>query len=123
LKIPFTRSVFPTVWELKAILNLSFIPTFLEKYIQNAFVNFRFQFDTISLGNPWCLHKLLKIGYEVFNAVAVSTIGTMYANLANRSTMTKMTSYPCDSGKLVIKSMHIQCHGYVGIGNSSKRPP
>jgi hypothetical protein len=107
---------FPTVWKWKAILNLSFFPTFLAKCIQNAFVNFGSWSDTIPLGNPWCLHQPLRIGYVVSNAVAVSTIGTMCANLANRTTITKMASHPCDSGKFVLKSMHILCHGPGGIG-------
>ena len=47
----------------------------------------------------------------------------MCAHLANRSTINKMASYPCDSGKLVIKSMHIPCHGANGIGNGCKKPP
>jgi hypothetical protein len=105
------------------VLNFSFIPTFLEKCIQNAFVNFGSRSDTITFGNPWCLHRPLRIGYAVSNAVAVPTIGTMCANLANRTTITKMALYPCGSGQLVIKSMHIQCHDYVGIDNGSKRPP
>ena len=112
---------FPTDWKWKTILNLRFFRTSLEKCIQNAFVNFGSRSDTITLGNPWCLHQPLRIGYAVSNAVVVPTIGTMYANLANRTTITKMASYPCGSGQLVIKSMHIQCHGYVGIDNGFKR--
>jgi hypothetical protein len=76
----------------------------------------------MTLGNPWCLHQPLRISYAVSNAVAVPTIGTMCANLVNRTTITKMALYTCDSGQLVIKSMHIQCHGYVKIDNGSKRP-
>jgi hypothetical protein len=37
------------------------------------------------------------------------TIGTIYANLANRTTITKRALYRCGSGKFVMKSMHIQC--------------
>ena len=107
---PFTRSVFPTIWKWKVMINLSFIPTFLEKYIQNALVNFGYWSDSITFGNPWCLYQPLRIGYAVSTAVAVPTIGTMCANLANRATITKIVSYSCGSGKFVIKSMHIQCH-------------
>jgi hypothetical protein len=105
------------------VLNFSFIPKFLEKCIQNAFVNFGSRSDTMTLDNPWCLHQPLRIGYAVSNAVAVPTIGTTCANLANRTTITKMASHSCDSGKFVMKSMHILCHGLGGIGPGRKRPP
>ena len=98
------------------MLSLSSIRTLLEKCLQNALVNFGSRCNTISFGNPWCIHHPLRKGY------AVPTIGTMCANLANHSTITKMASHPCDSGKLVMKSMHIPCHGLNGIGNSFKRP-
>jgi hypothetical protein len=49
------------------------------------------------------LHQPLRIGYVVSNAVAVPTIGTMCTNLENRTTITKMASYSCGSGKLVMK--------------------
>ena len=112
-KTPFTRSVFPSVWEWKAVLNLSFIPTSLENCLQNALVNLGSWSNTITLGNPWCLHHPLRKGYAVSNAVAVLTIGTMCANLANRSIINKLASYPCDSGKIMIKSMYILYHGLV----------
>ena len=64
-----------------------FIPTFVEKCIQNAFVNFEFWSDTITFGNPWCVHHPLRIGYVVSKTVAVPTIGTMCANLANHITI------------------------------------
>ena len=44
----------------------------------------------------------------------------MCANLANRSTITKMASYLWNFGKIVIKCMHIQCHAPTGLGNSCK---
>jgi hypothetical protein len=44
----------------------------------------------------------------------------MCGNLANRTTITKMALYPCGSGKLVIKSMYMQCHDYVGACNVSQ---
>jgi hypothetical protein len=100
-----------------------FILTLFEKCIQNAFVNFGFRSDTITLGNPWCLHQPLRIGYAVSNAVAVPTIGTTCANLANPTTITKMALHPCDSGKFVLKTMHILCHGLGGIGPGRKWPP
>ena len=63
------------------MLNLRFIPTSLEKCLQNAFVNYGSQPYIITLGNPWCLNHLLRKGYAVSNAVAVPTMGTMCANL------------------------------------------
>ena len=122
-KTPFTRSILPSIWKRKAVLNLSFIPTSLEKCIENALVNFGSWSDTITLGNPWCLNHPLTKGYVVSNAVAVPTIGTMCVDLANRFTINKMVLYTCDSSKLVIKSMHILCHGPDGIGNGCKKPP
>ena len=122
-KTPFTCSSFPTIWEWKVVLIFGFIPTFLDKCIQNAFVNFGSRSDIIISGNPWCLNLPLKIAYAVSNAVAVPTLGTICSKLANRTTITKMVSHPCGFGKLVIKSMHIQCHGHVGIGNDSKSLP
>ena len=53
---------------------------------------------------------------------AIPTIDTMCANLENRSTITNMALYICDSGKLVMKSMHIPSHGPGKIGYGSKRP-
>ena len=122
-KTLFTCSVFPSVGEWKAVLNLSFVPISLEKYLQNALVNFESRSDTITFGNPWCLDHRLRKGYAVSNTVAVPTMDTMYTNLADCSTINKMASYPCDSDKLVIKSMHILCHGPDGIGNGCKKPP
>ena len=86
-------------------------------------MNFGSQSDTITIGNLWCLNHPLRKRYAIPDVVAVPTINTMCANLANRFTITKMTSYPCDFGTLVMKSMHILCYGPIRIDNSCKRRP
>ena len=104
------------------MLNFSFIPTFLEKCLQNALVNFGFWSNTINFGNPWSLNYSLEKDYAISNVVIVPIIDTMYAKLANRSMINKMGSYPFDSGKLVIKSMHTLCHGLGRLNIGCKRP-
>ena len=103
------------------MLNFSFDPNFMKKCISNAVVNFGFQSDINIFGNPWCLNHPLRIDYAVSNTDAIFTIGTTFANLANHSTITKMTLYVCDFDKLLMKSMHILCHGLSGLGNGCKR--
>ena len=101
------------------MLYLSFIPTFLDNDLQNALVNFGSPSNTITLGTPWCLHHpLIKAMRSPMRFGS-----TMSANLANRSIITKMTLYPYDSDKLLMKSMHILCRGTGGIGNGGERRP
>ena len=93
------------------MLNVSFVPTFLKKCLQNVLVNIGFRSHTITLSNPWCLHHALRKSFAVSNAVAVPTINTICINLLNRSTIRKMALYPCDTNKLMMKSINTLCHG------------
>ena len=119
-KSPFTCSGFSIIWEWKVVLNFGFIPNFLVKCIKNALWTLvRHNHSRQPMVPPPTFENWL-CGLQ---RCCGSTIGTMSVNLANRTTITKMASYPCGSGKLVMKSMHIQCYGPCGIGNGRKRPP
>jgi hypothetical protein len=76
------------------------------------------QFDIIIFSNLWCIKHHLKKGYVVPSVVAVPIIGTMCANFPNHATITKMALWLCDSGRNVMKSMNILCHGSHEIGNN-----
>jgi hypothetical protein len=99
------------------MLNLIFIPIFLEKFIQDAIVNFGSQFDTITISNPWYFPPLLRIGYRVSNATTIPTIDNICTNLVNRSTIPKIALYASNSDKFEMKFLVIQCHGSNMIRN------
>ena len=63
------------------------------------------------------LPSSIEKGLWVSNAVVVPRINTMN----NQSSITKMASYPSDSDKFVMRTMHIACHGASGMGNGYKK--
>ena len=102
-------------------VNCYFCSNFMRKCLQTAFVNFGSRSNIITFSHPWCLHHALKKSLAVSNAVAVLIINIICGNLLTQSTITKMASYPYDSGKLVMKFMNMLCHGTGGLGNGCKR--
>lgn len=58
----------------------------------------------------------------VLYAVIVLLVGTIWANLLKKSSITRMASYLWASWRLVMKSMEILCYGLDGIGNSCSKP-
>jgi len=64
---------------------------------------------------------LLRNNHVISNAVEILIVGSMCANLAFQSIIINMASYLYDLGKLMMKSMHILCHGPGGINNGCKK--
>src|SRR5579864_2423315 len=88
---------------------------FFQTSLVNAAANWGPLSEIIVLGSPVLFHTFsIKIS-DVPGAVIVLLQGVKIAALLNRSTTTNNESYPCDSGKSVMKSIVIVSHGLSGI--------
>ena len=66
-------------------------------------------------GNPCSFHTLSLNNLANPSADVFSVVGIKWTILVSQSTTTKILSYPCTKGNLVIKSTDICVHGFSGI--------
>jgi len=66
-------------------------------------------------GNPCSFHMLSLNSLANPSADVFSIVGIKWTILVNQSTATRILSYPCIKGNLVIKSANICIQGFSGI--------
>ena len=99
------------------------IPMRLRNSFQVVDVNLESRSDTMSRSRPCSFHiSLVKILAKSVAVFASSYRGMKWAILENRSIITHSSVQPFDKGKLVIKSMAIDCHGTYVNSRGDKSP-
>ena len=95
--------------------------------LRNSFqvvdVNMESRSDMMSRGRPCSLHiSLVKVLARSAAIFAFSYSGMKWAIFENRSIITHSSVQPFDTGKSVMKSMSIDCHGAYGNSMDDRRP-
>jgi len=77
--------------------------------------------DTMSVGNPWNFHTS-RVNIFARSDAVFTRSGMKCAILVNWSMTTHSWLRPSEGGKLVIKSIAIDCHGAYGSSNGEDSP-
>ena len=98
------------------VLGVKVVPTNLNNSFQKVLMNLLSLSLTMVLGRPCNLKISLKISLDTYVALKSVAMEKKCANFVNLSTTTKMQSFPCVLGNLVMKSMDMLSHLCYGMG-------
>src|SRR6202040_3768540 len=116
------HSVAPSVCGWNAVDINSLMPNNRWVSFQNLEVNFESLSDTIEWGNLCKRTTSLMYNDASSEAVVVVLIGIRCTIEVNLQMTTQRSLNPCDLGNGPIKSIPIELHGRLGIGNECRRP-
>ena len=122
-RVWIARSVWPSIYGWKAVLNFSLVLIALWTLLQNANVKQLSLSKMIDIGTPWS--RTISFTYKSANCSSeyVILIGKKCADLVNLSTITHTTSCPLVVlGKPTTKSMEICSHFHSGISIGCRTP-
>ena len=118
-----TLSVCPSVWGWKAVHIRGQIPVTARKSFQVLDVNLESRSDTISRGRPWRLQiSRANICARSSAFFLFPSSGMKWDIFKNRTITTHNSVQSFDRGRLVMKSMAIDCHGVYGSSRGERRP-
>ena len=111
----FTLSVCPSVCGWNAVDNLLLISNILFNSCINPAANCGPLSEMMLSGNPCSFHTLSLNNLANPSADVFSVVGIKWTILVSRSTTSRILSYPCAKGNLVIKSANICAQGFSKI--------
>jgi len=110
-----TLSVCLSVWGWNTIDNLLLIPSISFNSLISPAANYGPQSDIILLGRPCNFHTLSLNNLASPSADVFSIVEMKCPIFVNLSTTTRIESYPCTNGNLVMKSADMCVQGFSGI--------
>ena len=104
------------------VLGINAVPINLNNSCQNVLMNLLSLSLIMVFGMPCNLKTSLKNSLATCVVLKSMAMEKKCANFINLSTTTKMQSFPCALGKMVMKSMDILSHLCFGMGKDCNSP-